>query len=204
MRACPEAWARDRQVRANAEGAVWTPRPPPRPPRRSTWSAARWGDTCRAVGRRPRTQDWGLESLQLDRKGNALRIDDQCRTSMRDVWAIGDIAGEPMLAHRAMAQGEMVAELVAGKRRHFQPAAIPAVCFTDPEVVVAGLSPAEAESAGLDCLTASFPFAANGRSMTLESTDGFVRVVARRMGDTAHIGRSPYKPATVYLLVVST
>ncbi|MBO1013691.1 dihydrolipoyl dehydrogenase [Achromobacter sp. SD115] len=133
-----------------------------------------------AVGRRPRTQDWGLESLQLDRKGNALRIDDQCRTSMRDVWAIGDIAGEPMLAHRAMAQGEMVAELVAGKRRHFQPASIPAVCFTDPEVVVAGLSPNEAESAGLDCLTAAFPFAANGRSMTLESTDGFVRVVARR------------------------
>ncbi len=133
-----------------------------------------------AVGRRPRTQGWGLETLQLDRKGNALRIDDQCRTSMRDVWAIGDIAGEPMLAHRAMAQGEMVAELVAGKRRHFTPASIPAVCFTDPEVVVSGLSPAEAERAGLDCLSASFPFAANGRAMTLESTDGFVRVVARR------------------------
>ena len=133
-----------------------------------------------AVGRRPRTQGWGLESLQLDRKGNALRIDDQCRTSMRDVWAIGDIAGEPMLAHRAMAQGEMVAELVAGKRRHFQPASIPAVCFTDPEVVVAGLSPDDAQAAGLDCLAASFPFAANGRAMTLESTDGFVRVVARR------------------------
>ncbi|QKQ48050.1 MULTISPECIES: dihydrolipoyl dehydrogenase [Achromobacter] len=133
-----------------------------------------------AVGRRPRTQGWGLETLQLDRKGNALRIDDQCRTSMRDVWAIGDIAGEPMLAHRAMAQGEMVAELVAGKRRHFTPASIPAVCFTDPEVVVSGLSPAEAERAGLDCLSASFSFAANGRAMTLESTDGFVRVVARR------------------------
>ncbi|MGY6269794.1 dihydrolipoyl dehydrogenase [Achromobacter denitrificans] len=133
-----------------------------------------------AVGRRPRTQGWGLENLQLDRKGNALRIDDQCRTSMRDVWAIGDIAGEPMLAHRAMAQGEMVAELVAGKRRHFTPASIPAVCFTDPEVVVSGLSPGEAERAGLDCLSASFPFAANGRAMTLESTDGFVRVVARR------------------------
>lgn len=133
-----------------------------------------------AVGRRPCTQGWGLENLQLDRKGNALRIDDQCRTSMRGVWAIGDIAGEPMLAHRAMAQGEMVAELVAGKRRHFQPAAIPAVCFTDPEVVVAGRSPTEAESAGLDCLAASFPFAANGRAMTLASSDGFVRVVARR------------------------
>jgi len=133
-----------------------------------------------AVGRRPRTQGWGLESLQLDRKGNALRIDDQCRTSMRDVWAIGDIAGEPMLAHRAMAQGEMVAELVAGKRRHFQPASIPAVCFTDPEVVVAGLSPDDAQAAGLDCLAASFPFAANGRAMTLEATGGFVRVVARK------------------------
>ena len=133
-----------------------------------------------AVGRRPRTQGWGLEGLQLDRKGNALRVDDQCRTSMRNVWAIGDLTGEPMLAHRAMAQGEMVAELVAGRRRHFQPASIPAVCFTDPEVVVAGLSLAQAESAGLDCVVAQFPFAANGRAMTLESTDGFVRVVARR------------------------
>ncbi|MDO2271261.1 dihydrolipoyl dehydrogenase, partial [Escherichia coli] len=75
-----------------------------------------------------------------------------CRTSMRNVWAIGDLAGEPMLAHRAMAQGEMVAELIAGKRRQFAPVAIPAVCFTDPEVVVAGLSPEQAKDAGLDCL----------------------------------------------------
>lgn len=133
-----------------------------------------------AVGRRPRTQGWGLESLQLDRNGAALRIDDQCRTSMRDVWAIGDLAGEPMLAHRAMAQGEMVAELIAGKVRRFVPAAIPAVCFTDPEIVTAGMSPAEAQATGLDCVSASFPFAANGRAMTLEATDGFVRVVARR------------------------
>jgi len=133
-----------------------------------------------AIGRRPRTQGWGLEHLQLDRAGNALRIDDQCRTSMRNVWAIGDIAGEPMLAHRAMAQGEMVAELVAGHRRRFAPAAIAAVCFTDPEVVTAGLAPSQAQAAGLDCLAAAFPFAANGRAMTLESTDGFVRVVARR------------------------
>ena len=60
---------------------------------------------------------------------------------MRNVWAIGDLAGEPMLAHRAMAQGEMVAEIIAGKRRHFAPAAIPAVCFTDPEIVVVGQTP---------------------------------------------------------------
>ena len=133
-----------------------------------------------AVGRRPRTDGWGLETLMLDMNGRAVRIDDQCRTSMRNVWAIGDATGEPMLAHRAMAQGEMVAEIVAGRRRHFTPAAIPAVCFTDPELVVVGRTPQEAEQAGLDCISAMFPFAANGRALTLEASDGFVRVVARR------------------------
>lgn len=133
-----------------------------------------------AIGRKPRTEGWGLESLRLEMQGRFIKIDEQCRTSMRDVWAIGDITGEPMLAHRAMAQGEMVAEIIAGKRRQFQPAAIPAVCFTDPEVVVVGKTPDEAQKAGLDCINASFPFAANGRAMTIESTDGFIRVVARR------------------------
>ena len=133
-----------------------------------------------AVGRRPRTEGWGLETLMLDMDGRAVRIDDQCRTSMRNVWAIGDATGEPMLAHRAMAQGEMVAEIIAGRRRHFMPAAIPAVCFTDPELVVVGRTPAEAAQAGLDCISAMFPFAANGRALTLESGSGFVRVVARR------------------------
>ena len=133
-----------------------------------------------AVGRRPRTEGWGLEGLMLDMSGRAVRIDDQCRTSMRNVWAIGDLTGEPMLAHRAMAQGEMVAEIIAGRRRHFTPAAIPAVCFTDPEVVVVGRTPQEAAQAGLDCISAVFPFAANGRALTLEAGEGFVRVVARR------------------------
>jgi len=133
-----------------------------------------------AVGRRPRTQDTGIESLRLDMEGRAVKVDDQCRTSMRNVWAIGDLTGEPMLAHRAMAQGETVAEIIAGKRRHFTPAAIPAVCFTDPELVTAGLSPADAHKAGLETVSAQFPFAANGRAMTLESSEGFVRVVARQ------------------------
>ncbi|MDB5792748.1 MAG: Dihydrolipoyl dehydrogenase [Massilia sp.] len=133
-----------------------------------------------AVGRRPRSGGWGLESLRLDMHGRAVKVDDQCRTSMRNVWAIGDLAGEPMLAHRAMAQGEMVADIVGGKRRHFTPAAMPAVCFTDPEVVVVGMVPGEAQAAGIDAIVAHFPFAANGRAMTIESTDGFVRVVARR------------------------
>ncbi len=133
-----------------------------------------------AIGRVPRTHGWGLEQLMLTMHGRALKVDELCRTSMRNVWAIGDLTGEPMLAHRAMAQGEMVAEIIAGHKRRFAPTAIAAVCFTDPELVVAGLSPTQAEQSGLDCIQASFPFAANGRAMTLESGDGFVRVVARR------------------------
>jgi dihydrolipoamide dehydrogenase len=132
-----------------------------------------------AIGRKPHLDGYNLESLLLDRAGRAIKVDDQCRTSMRNVWAIGDLTGEPMLAHRAMAQGEMVAELIAGRKRHFRPAAIAAVCFTDPEVVVCGLSPKEAAAAGFEVKTALFPFAANGRAMTLESSEGFVRVVAR-------------------------
>lgn len=133
-----------------------------------------------AVGRRPRTQGFNLESLGLKMKGAALAVDERCQTSMRNVWAIGDLAGEPMLAHRAMAQGEMVAELIAGHTRRFEPTAIAAVCFTDPELVVVGKTPEQVSEQGLDCIIAQFPFAANGRAMTLESKTGFVRVVARR------------------------
>lgn len=71
---------------------------------------------------------------------------------MRNVWAIGDLTGEPMLAHRAMAQGECVAEQIGGQVRRFEPRAIPAVCFTDPEVVVVGPTPGEARAAGIDCV----------------------------------------------------
>ncbi|WP_338505820.1 dihydrolipoyl dehydrogenase [Pseudomonas poae] len=133
-----------------------------------------------AVGRTPNTRGWNLEALNLDMNGAEIKIDSRCQTSMRNVYAIGDLSGEPMLAHRAMAQGEMVAELISGKAREFNPAAIPAVCFTDPELVVVGKTPEQAMAAGLDCIVASFPFAANGRAMTLASKSGFVRVVARR------------------------
>ena len=98
---------------------------------------------------------------------------------MRGVYAIGDVTGEPMLAHRAMAQGEMVAEIVAGRKRAWDKRAIPAVCFTDPEIVTAGLSPDEANAQGYEIRVGLFPFAANGRAMTTQSEDGFVRVVAR-------------------------
>jgi dihydrolipoamide dehydrogenase len=98
---------------------------------------------------------------------------------MRNVWAIGDLTGEPMLAHRAMAQGEMVAEIIAGQRRIFDRVAIPAICFTDPEVVAVGLAPEAARAAGHDVRVGSFPFQANGRAMTLGVESGFVRVTAR-------------------------
>ncbi len=131
------------------------------------------------VGRKPRTEGWGLEELDLDRAGRFLRIDERCRTSMRGVHAIGDITGEPMLAHRAMTQGEMVAEIVAGKKRVWDKRCIPAVCFTDPEIVTAGFSPDEARAQGFEIRVGLFPFTANGRAMTMLSEDGFVRVVAR-------------------------
>ena len=131
------------------------------------------------VGRRPVTEGWGREELVLDMDGRSIRIDDQCRTSMRGIYAIGDVTGEPMLAHRAMAQGEMVAEIVAGHRRAWDKRCIPAVCFTDPEIVTAGLSPEAARAAGQQIKIGQFPFSANGRAMTLGGESGFVRVVAR-------------------------
>lgn len=131
------------------------------------------------VGRKPLTEGWGLEQIDLDRAGRFIRIDDQCRTSMRGIFAIGDVTGEPMLAHRAMAQGEMVAEIVAGHKRSWDRRAIPAICFTDPELVTAGLSPEEAKALAGEIKIGQFPFAANGRAMTRQGEDGFVRVVAR-------------------------
>jgi len=132
------------------------------------------------VGRAPLTEGWGRENLALDREGGFIKIDNQCRTSMSRIFAIGDVTGEPMLAHRAMAQGEMVAEIIAGENRSWDKIAIPAVCFTDPEVVSVGLSPEEAKSAGHEIISQMFPFAANGRAMTMESEDGFIRIVARK------------------------
>jgi dihydrolipoamide dehydrogenase len=133
------------------------------------------------VGRRPLTHGWGLEAMAIDMAGPFVRIDDRCRTSMRDVWAIGDLVGEPMLAHKASAQGEMVAELIGGARRRFDPVAIPAVCFTDPEIVSVGLGPEDTGAGGTDLIVSQFPFAANGRALSMEAGDdgGFVRVVVR-------------------------
>lgn len=132
------------------------------------------------VGRKPNTYGYGLEGLMLDMDGPFVQIDDRCKTSMRGVYAIGDVTGEPMLAHRAISQGEMTAEIIAGKSRAWDKQVIPAICFTDPEIVTAGLSPDEAKQAGHEIVTNVFPFMANGRAMTMEAEEGFVRIVARK------------------------
>src|SRR4029077_6902812 len=100
-----------------------------------------------ATGRRPRITGFGLERLDLTMNGAFVAIDERCATSMHNVWAVGDLTGEPMLAHRAMAQGAMVAEIIAGHPRVFDAVAIPAVCFTDPEIVTVGFSPDAARAA---------------------------------------------------------
>jgi dihydrolipoamide dehydrogenase len=132
------------------------------------------------VGRRPAVDGWGLEEMAVDREGGFVRVDDHCATSMKHVWAIGDLVGEPMLAHKATAQGEMVAGIIAGHRRRFDPIAIPAICFTEPEIVTVGQGPAE--GAGPELIVARFPFQANGRALSMDAgrDGGFVRVIARR------------------------
>ena len=133
------------------------------------------------VGRSPNTEGWGREAMALEMAGRFIRVDERCATSTAGVWAIGDVVGEPMLAHKASAQGEMVAEIIAGRRRRFDPAAIPAVCFTEPEIVSVGLAPDRASELG-EVLIGEFPFQANGRALSMDAgaDGGFVRVVASK------------------------
>ena len=133
------------------------------------------------VGRKPRTQGWGLENMGVAMAGPFVKIDDRCATSMRNVWAVGDLTGEPMLAHKGSAQGEVVAEVIAGHNKVFNPVTIAAVCFTEPEIVSAGLGPLDVEGRD-DVITAVFPLAAIGRALAIEAGEdgGFVRVLASK------------------------
>ena len=131
------------------------------------------------VGRKSVVGGTGVENLGLTMNGPFLAVDERCQTSMRNVWAIGDVTGEPMLAHRAMKQGEVAAEAIAGLNSVFDPMAIPAIVFTDPEIVTAGLSPEQAAAEGVEVIVGRFPLQANGRSLTLNAKQGFVRTVAQ-------------------------
>lgn len=131
------------------------------------------------VGRVPNFDGLALEELSLHRDGACIQVDDQCRTSMRGVFAIGDVTPGLMLAHRASAQAEIVADVVAGRSNAWNKVCIPAICFTDPEIVSVGLQPDEARALG-PVAVSQFAFRGNGRAQTLDATDGFLRIVARQ------------------------
>jgi dihydrolipoamide dehydrogenase len=130
------------------------------------------------VGRRPNNEDLGLEAagVKIDAKG-FVPVDAQQRTNVPGIYAIGDLAGQPMLAHKASMEAEVVAEVIAGKTAAFDAKAIPAVIFTDPEIATAGMTPLEAKAAGREVAIGKFQFAASGRAMTTGEADGFVKVV---------------------------
>ncbi|MEQ1506175.1 MAG: dihydrolipoyl dehydrogenase [Myxococcota bacterium] len=129
------------------------------------------------VGRRPNTRDLGLEGLGVEMSGPFVKVDAKMRTSVPGVYAIGDIVGNPMLAHKATHEGEVCAEVIAGKPVEFDAKTIPAVVFTDPEIAVAGLTEPEARAKGLDIKVGKVPFAAIGKAIANNATDGFVKVV---------------------------
>lgn len=131
-----------------------------------------------AVGRRPITQGLALEraGVKVDDKG-FIGVDERQQTNVPGIYAVGDVIGNPMLAHKATHEGEIVAEVIAGKKTINDARVIPAVVFTDPEIASAGLSESEAEEQGRKVHVGKFPFSALGRAMAIDETKGFVKVV---------------------------
>jgi len=133
-----------------------------------------------AVGRRAQSDGIGLEvtRVRLTERGRFVQVDERCRTEDPRIYAVGDVTGEPMLAHRAMRQGKVAAEALAGRPAAFDNVAIPAVVFTDPEIAWCGLSEAQATGQGLTVKVAKFQWAASGRAATLGRSDGLTKLIA--------------------------
>ncbi len=131
-----------------------------------------------AVGFRPNSSDLGLEKVgvKLDDRGH-IAIDEQMRTSVPSIFAIGDVAGMPYLAHKASKEGEIAAEVIAGHKAAADYRAMPAAIFTDPEIATVGITEAEAKAQGKKVKIGKFPFAASGRAMAVSETDGFIKVI---------------------------
>ncbi len=132
------------------------------------------------VGRRPLAKGLGLEAagVQVDERG-FIAVDHQRQTNVPGIWAVGDVAGQPMLAHKGSHEGLVAAAAIAGdKGAAYDPACIPAVIFTDPEIASVGLTAEEAKEAGFEVAEGKFPFGASGRAMSLNMTDGWVKVIA--------------------------
>ncbi len=131
-----------------------------------------------AVGRRPNSKIDGLDAtrVELDARG-FVRVDPQRRTGEPTIFAIGDLVGEPMLAHKASHEGRLAVEVIHGSKGVFEPLAIPAVVFTDPEVAWCGLTETEAKREGRAVKIAKFPWGASGRAVTLDRVDGLTKLV---------------------------
>ena len=131
-----------------------------------------------SVGRRPNSSGFGADDigLELDDRG-FVKVDAQRRTSLPHIFAIGDIAGDPMLAHKAVHEGKVAAEVIAGQKSAFEPLAIPAVVFTDPEIAWAGITEHEAKVTGRKVGKGVFPWAANGRSLSLHRDEGLTKIL---------------------------
>src|SRR5258706_16160638 len=133
-----------------------------------------------AVGRRPNSENLGLDvaGVTVDKRGYVI-ADDHLRTNVPGIYAIGDLIGGMTLAHKATKEGEVVAEIIAGHKAAFDVRTIPAVVFTDPEIASTGLTEEEAKQKGhAEPKVGKFPFAALGRALSVNDTDGFVKVVA--------------------------
>lgn len=131
-----------------------------------------------AVGMRPNGAGLGLEEIGVKVERGFVPTDTFGRTNVDGVYAIGDVSGQPMLAHKASKEGEVVAEIIAGHKAAKDWVAIPAAIFTDPEIAVAGLTEAQAKEKGIEVRVGKFPFSALGRAMAVNETDGFFKVVA--------------------------
>ncbi|UII57246.1 dihydrolipoyl dehydrogenase [Cytobacillus spongiae] len=133
------------------------------------------------VGRRPNTDELGLEQVGIKMSDRGvIEIDKQCRTSVSNIFAIGDIVDGPPLAHKASYEGKIAAEVIAGHNAEIDFLGIPAVVFSDPELASVGYTEKQAKEEGIDVVASKFPFAANGRALALDSTDGFVKLVTRK------------------------
>jgi dihydrolipoamide dehydrogenase len=131
-----------------------------------------------AVGRRPNSKIPGLERTRVTvNERGFIVVNEQMRTDEPSIFAIGDVVGEPMLAHKASHEGRVAAEVIAGENVAFQPRAIPAVVFTDPELAWCGLTEAQAKKEGRSVVIAKFPWGASGRAITLDRTDGMTKLV---------------------------
>jgi dihydrolipoamide dehydrogenase len=131
-----------------------------------------------SVGRKPNSNGLGLENTQvkLDHRG-FIQVNQQRQTAERSIYAVGDVAGEPMLAHKATHEGHVAVEAIAGHKVAYQPHAIPAVVFTDPEVAWCGLTEAQAKEQGYSIKIARFPWGASGRATTLGRNDGLTKLI---------------------------